>query len=602
MGRLANIRFTIDGREIEGFQSLNLVQDIYGIDLFQIHFRLESLEQPDTFITERSKNFIGKTFTLRTEIQEQGESETEDGFSYQGIVTGIQSQKTSTRSGDLITITGRSPEIMLKGKPNCRTFTEKTLEEIVNEVMQPYPQNLLSSNISPRYTEPLNYIVQFNESDYDFIHRIARKFGEWFFYNGEELFFGELPSVDEMELTIGVDIDNFNFSMQTEPSNFKLRHVENTFTDELYDYESGDQNAEQQTNEMGRFAFQQSGNMFSEQSIRSHSYLNISHQNLQQGMNNAGYLEETSDVLKMTTTAGSGSNKQLKIGQIVSVIYPGAENDTEQNYGRYRLTSLVHSCDDMFNYSNSFTAIPADCETPENVNINAVIKSKPLRAYVIDNADPENLGRVQLDFAWRSGQEDRTPWILCSSNYTTENGGNFFVPEIYSEVLVDFVDGDIDQPYVAGTFFSSDVRPFYPASEWASDAANIKAIRTRSGHTIEFHDSDGGEKIRIYDADNKNEITLDSANDELKISASGTLKIEANDIEIKAENGLKIEAGQTLEQKGNQINTEAQSDLKSTGTNVEIKANASLKAEGSASAEVSSSGAMTVRGSIVQIN
>jgi uncharacterized protein involved in type VI secretion and phage assembly len=238
--------------------------------------------------------------------------------------------------------------------------------------------------------------------------------------------------------------------------------------------------------------------------------------------------------------------------------------------------------------------MPADCETPENVNIDAVIRSKPLRAYVIDNADPENIGRVQLDFAWRSGQEDRTPWILCSTNYTTESGGNFFVPEIYSEVLVDFVDGDIDQPYVAGTFFASDVRPFYPASEWASDAANIKAIRTRSGHTIEFHDSDGGEKIRIYDADNKNEITLDSANDELKISASGTLKIEANDIEIKAENGLKIEA--------NQITTEAQSDLKSTGTNVEIKANASLKAEGSASAEVSSSGTMTVRGSVVQIN
>ncbi len=191
---------------------------------------------------------------------------------------------------------------------------------------------------------------------------------------------------------------------------------------------------------------------------------------------------------------------------------------------------------------------------------------------------------------------------MCASNYTTENGGNFFVPEIYSEVLVDFVDGDIDQPYVAGTFFSTDVRPFYPDSEWASDAANIKAIRTRSGHTIEFHDSDGGEKIRIYDSENKNEITLDSANDELKISASGTLKIEANDIEIKAENGLKIEAGQALEQKGNQVNTEAQSDLKSTGTNVEIKANASLKAEGSASAEVSSSGTMTVRGSVVQIN
>lgn len=594
MARLTNIRFTIDGEEINGFQNLSLVQDIYQIDLFQINFRLEALEQPDTFITERSKNFLGKTFTLRSEIQEQGDSDTQDGFSYQGIVTGVESQKTGTRSGDIVTITGKSPEIILKGKPNCRTFIEKTLEEIVNEVLQPYPQNLLNPNISPRYTEQLNYIVQYNESDYGFIHRIARKFGEWFFYNGEELYFGELPETDELDLTIGVDTDNFNFSLQTQPSDFMLRYVENTFTDDRYGYESGGQNVEQKTNEMGRHAWQQSGNLFSGQGIRPHSHLNTAHQNLQQRIENAGLLEEISDLMKMSTISGSGSNLLLKIGQIVAVNYPGEDNNSEQSYGRYRVTSIVHTCDHIFNYNNTFTVMPADCETPENATINAVIKSAPMRAYVIDNADPENLGRVQLDFAWRSGHEDHSPWVLVSSNYTTENGGNFFVPEIYSEVLVNFIDGDVDQPYVTGTFFSSDIRPFYPASEWASDAANIKAIRTRSGHTIEFHDSDGEEKIRIYDADNKNEITLDSANDELKISASGTLKIEANDIEIKAENGLKIEASQ--------ITTEAQSDLKSTGTNVEIKANASLKAEGSASAEVSSSGAMTVRGSVVQIN
>ena len=602
MLRLSDIRFTIDGDEINGFENLNLVQDIYGISTFQINFRLETLEQSDTFITERSKNFVGKRFTLRSEIHEIGQEETQEGFSYQGIVTSVHGQKTGTRSGDIIIITGKSPDIILKGKPNCRTFTEKTLDEIVNDVLRPYPRNLLNPNISPRYTEQLSYIVQFNESDYDFIHRLARKFGEWFFYDGEELYFGELPEIDEIDLTIGIDIDSFNFSLQTEPANFKIRHVENTFNDERYDYESGSNNVEQQTNEIGRHAFEQSNNMFSEQSIRNYSHLNTFPENIQQRMDKVGNLEETSDLLKMTTASGTGSNNQIKIGQSINVTNAGTEESSDQSYGRYRLTSIVHSCDNNMNYNNSFTAMPADCEIPENVNVEAVIKSPPMRAYVIDNADPDNLGRVQLDFAWRSGQEDRTPWVPCRSNYTTEDGGDFFVPEIYSEVLVDFVDGDIDQPYVTGSFFSSDVRPFYPSADWASDAANIKAIRTRSGHTIEFYDSDGGEKIRIYDAGNKNEITLDSANSELKIVASESLKIEANDIEIKANNGFKIEAGQGLELKGNQVNAEAQSDLKTTGTNVEIKANAAFKAEGSASSEVSSSGTMTVRGSVVQIN
>ena len=46
----------------------------------------------------------------------------------------------------------------------------------------------------------------------------------------------------------------------------------------------------------------------------------------------------------------------------------------------------------------------------------------------------------------------------------------------------------------------------------------------------------------------------------------------------------------------------AQSDLKAEAMNVAIKASTELKAEASASAEVSSSGTMTVKGALVQIN
>ncbi len=123
--------------------------------------------------------------------------------------------------------------------------------------------------------------------------------------------------------------------------------------------------------------------------------------------------------------------------------------------------------------------------------------------------------------------------------------------------------------------------------------SKIHAIRTVSGQTIEFHDESGKEKIRIYDTDNKNEITLDTANGEITIKATEKLTLEAKDIEIKAQNGIKIEAGQGLEQKANEIKTEAQQGLEqkaleikteaqttfeAKATSVEINANASLKA------------------------
>jgi hypothetical protein len=147
--------------------------------------------------------------------------------------------------------------------------------------------------------------------------------------------------------------------------------------------------------------------------------------------------------------------------------------------------------------------------------------------------------------------------------------------------------------------------------------AKVHAIRTVSGQTIELHDESGKEKIRIYDTDNKNEITLDTANGEITIKATEKLTIEAKEIAIKAQNGIKIEAGQGLEQKGAdikiearqgleqkamEIKTEAQTTLEAKATSVEIKANASLKATGAATAEVSSSGMTTIKGSMVLIN
>jgi uncharacterized protein involved in type VI secretion and phage assembly len=612
MAQLTNVRLLIDGQEVNGFQSLNIIQDAYSTDTITISFRLETLEEDNSFFLENSKEYIGKNFAISTEIVPYGNTESEDGFAYQGLITGIDGQRTGSRSGDTITISGNSPDVILKGKPSCRAFHEKTLADIVNEVLQPYPSNILNISVSPRNTDTIPYIVQFMESDYEFIHRLARKFGEWFFYTGQELIFGELPEIDEAELVLGVDLDAFNFSLQTVAPKFKIKTIENTFNDERYSFESGRNNVQQQTNQYVQHAYDQSANLFSEQSIHMYNHINRDVSQLQQGIDDAGNLEEISDLHKMSETNGTGTNKQLKIAQIVDIIHPGSEGGSEQNYGRYRLTAINHYCDHMLNYNNSFTAMQAGIELPENTNINAIVYSKPVRAYVVDNADPENVGRVKVDFAWRSGQEDQTPWIRCASNYTVGDGGSFFVPEVYSEVLVDFVDGDVDQPYVLGSFFSTDVRPFNPPSDWAGDPNNIRAIRTRSGNTIEIHDTDGAEKVIIYDKDEKNKITLDSANSLLSIQTEGELNLSANKIIMEAKEELYLGCDKTVDIEGieevhmrspsGKIRVASAQDMKIEGNNVNVGATASFKAEANASAEVSANGNTTIRGTMVQIN
>ena len=146
-----------------------------------------------------------------------------------------------------------------------------------------------------------------------------------------------------------------------------------------------------------------------------------------------------------------------------------------------------------------------------------------------------------------------TPWVKGITPYTQANSGIYFVPAVGSRVLVGFEGGNVEKPYCIWEICS--MRIIHRIQAWAGDYNNndakIHAIRTVSGQTIEFHDESGKEKIRIYDTNNKNEITLDTANGEIKIKATEKLTIEAKDIEIKAQNGIKIEAGQDLEHKAN---------------------------------------------------
>ena len=59
-----------------------------------------------------------------------------------------------------------------------------------------------------------------------------------------------------------------------------------------------------------------------------------------------------------------------------------------------------------------------------------------------------------------------------------------------------------------------------------SDEDDIKAIRTRSGHTIEFHDTQGKEQIKIYDNEKNNfELTFSTHEQLIKLQSKGNIEL-----------------------------------------------------------------------------
>ena len=87
-------------------------------------------------------------------------------FVFKGLITGVTASRGSAGAPS-INVTASTYEYLLDAAPNCRSFENKTLAEIVNKVIAPYKQ--IKAHINPRYKERIPYIVQYNQSDYAFL-------------------------------------------------------------------------------------------------------------------------------------------------------------------------------------------------------------------------------------------------------------------------------------------------------------------------------------------------------------------------------------------------------------------------------------------------
>ena len=240
---------------------------------------------------------------------------------------------------------------------------------------------------------------------------------------------------------------------------------------------------------------------------------------------------------------------------------------------------------------------------------------------VRDIKDPQNLGRVKVDFPWLSeaadavsvsSDDDRAHsyWARVATLMAGKGRGVYFVPEVGDEVLVAFEHGDLNRPYVLGVLWNADDTP--PVAMDAGGKNDVRAIYSRSGHKIVLDDSDDKPSIQIVDKTGNNSIVIDSANNAMQIKIDGDLSIEVKgNISIKTDGKFETSAKQAISTK-----TDADLKLEAAGgakmeasSNVEIKGSAGLKLESTGQTEVKGTtvsvngSAMTeVKGGLVKIN
>ena len=140
------------------------------------------------------------------------------------------------------------------------------------------------------------------------------------------------------------------------------------------------------------------------------------------------------------------------------------------------------------------------------------------RGFVVDNADPEQLGRLRVTVPSVLGTDVVTGWAMpCVPYGGNADQGFLFIPEIDAGVWMEFEEGDLEFPIWVGTFWSkpggeSELPKPNDAdgSEQGSvqDPPTCKIIKTVKGHTIQFEDADGEEMVTIVEAVNGHVITM----------------------------------------------------------------------------------------------
>ena len=173
---------------------------------------------------------------------------------------------------------------------------------------------------------------------------------------------------------------------------------------------------------------------------------------------------------------------------------------------------------------------------------------------VTNNQDPDGLGRVKVRFPWLSDGEE-SHWARIAVPMAGGGRGLYFLPEVDDEVLVAFEHGDLRFPYVLGALWNGKDAP--PADN-GDGKNNLRVIKSRSGHVIKLNDEDGKETIEIIDKSEKNSILVDTAKNTVTITADkditlsapqGTIKLDAQKVEIASSADTKLEAGAGLDVK-----------------------------------------------------
>ena len=435
----------IEDKAITHFASFSLKQAFNAHHYFELRFNHDQMGLPGMISLNDSRDFVGKSLTASFGYDAGNLQE------FVGLVTKVELAQSHGYHGVLI-VSGYSPTILIDRGPDLGSYLDKDLNSIVNLATSDVPANDIKIVANAARKEPIDYLIQYRESDFDFLNRLSGEYHEWFYYDGKQLNFGKPDDQKEVALVYGRDVQNLQYAMEIAPIKNK-RFAYNPKQDEMLQSESS--GASDGSPDLAH-AIKVSNMMYSK-TFNQPALIRVDNSNdIKSHVQN----EEKAHISNLLKVNASGDNAALGIGSIAEITMSVRKelSFSTESLGKFLITTINHDIDGTGKYYNTFEGVVA---TTERLSVKNYTKPSPdmQLADVVDNADPQGQGRIKVKFKWECKTNDVTEWLRVitpdagSSDKVSKNRGFVFIPEIGDQVALTFEEGNIARPIVLGSVF-----------------------------------------------------------------------------------------------------------------------------------------------------
>lgn len=415
-----------------------------------------------------------------------------------------------------------------------RIFQQTSIPDILKEVFEGFDVKWeIQGTFHPR-----NYCVQYRESDWDFASRLMEEEGIFYFFkhteNAHQMVVANTPQshlacVSKSELPFTTDISSIQEadwagSVHTWRIDNRIRSGKYTLWDSKFELPF----KHLETDEISSF------NIGGNQDLEIYDYPGRYAQRFD-GIDQGGG-ERPSDLQKIfEDNRRTVRIRQQEIDVAYKNIYatsdccalaPGfkfdlQEHPTEENNRPYLVVTThteaiqapAYFTED--NVSNPYV-VSVVC-MPHGRDRDAPFR--PLRqtpkpilhgsqtAFVVGPPDQEiftdKYGRVKVQFQWdRQGRNDSNSscWIRVAQGWAGKKWGSIFLPRIGMEVMVDFLEGDPDQPIIIGAVYNAEAMPPYtlPDEKTKSTIKSNSSVGGQGFNEFRIEDKKGHEQIFIH--------------------------------------------------------------------------------------------------------